>query len=247
MNSADRRAAGVRAHPHAPANGAARLQSFAAEMRAQTVTKDGKEFAQLYGYASVVNLKYDMYDMFGLYKEHVAEGAFDATLSQSPDTAYLVNHKGITMARTTNGSLTLSADARGLKTEALVNPERTDVRDLVLAIEDKNITEMSFAFMITDGGWNDTYDEFTINAVDLDRGDVSAVNYGANPYTDVNARSGEIMRDLDVMNPGAARAALERLQARADLFPEDRPPARRDVPEGGGRSVEAVRQILGLS
>ena len=47
------------------------------------------------------------------------------------------------------------------------------------------IDEMSFMFRITAGHWSPDYTEFRINAVDINRGDVSAVNFGANPTTSV--------------------------------------------------------------
>lgn len=195
-------------------NGSARSQPFAAELRAETMIWQDSERNKVEGYASVVGKQYDMWDMFGEYKESVSPGAFDATLGKSPDVAFLVNHRGVTMARTTNGSLELSSDQKGLKSVAYLNPKRSDVKDLVLAIEDKDVTEMSFAFLINDGEWNEEYTEYIINEVDLNRGDVSAVNYGANPYTSVTARQAEIMRDFSRLPAGAQRHALQGLDLR---------------------------------
>jgi HK97 family phage prohead protease len=155
-----------------------------------------------------------MYDAFGEYEEVVQRGAFTATLAASPDVPFLVNHAGVTMARTTNGTLTLEEDALGLRSVARLNPERQDVRDLVSAIEDKLITEMSFAFMIDDAEWNEDFTRFEIRSVNIDRGDVSAVNFGANPYTSIAARSQEIVRDIDRLPEGAQMAALRTLQRR---------------------------------
>lgn len=216
--------------------GNARLAAFSAQMRA-TLLPEGDERAglhQLDGYASIVDRAYDMWDFVGPYEEVVAAGAFDETLSANPDVAYLVNHKGVTMARTTNGTLELEADALGLRTRAYVNPKRGDVRDLVVAIEDKNVTEMSFAFMIEDAKWSDDYEKFTITKVNIDRGDVSAVNYGANPYTSVAARSREILHDLGELPAGAAREAVARLAARADMA----------HPKPEGRSTALIQQML---
>lgn len=196
-------------------NGTARSQPFAAELRAETMIWQESERNKVEGYASVVGKKYDMWDMFGEYTEQVSPGAFDKTLSKNPDVAFLVNHRGVTMARTTNGSLELAADQKGLKSVAYLNPKRNDVRDLVLAIEDKDVTEMSFAFLIDDGEWNEDYTEYTINQVDLDRGDVSAVNYGANPYTSVSARQLEVIRDFQRLPAGAQRAAVVGLDLRS--------------------------------
>jgi HK97 family phage prohead protease len=209
-----RRAAAAQANPGQVPNGAGRSHAFGAQVRATTVIWKDQERVLLEGYASVVEKKYRMWDMFGEYDEVVSQGAFDETLSKNPDVAYLVNHRGVTMARTTNGSLELKADGKGLNTSAYVNPKRTDVRDLITAIEDRDVTEMSFAFRIDDGEWSEDFTEFRINKVDLDRGDVSAVNYGASPHTSVAARQAEVMSDLEKLPEGAQREALAELQRR---------------------------------
>lgn len=203
----------------APA-GQARMQAFGAQLRvAELVEWEGQQRHQLDGIASTIEQPYEMWDFFGTYREVIDSHAFDETLAADPDVAFLMNHRGVTMARTRGRrSLQLSVNALGLVTRAYVNPERQDVRDMVIAINDKDITEMSFAFMIEDGGWNDDYTEYRIRKVDLDRGDVSAVNYGANPYTSIAARSPEILSALDRLPAGAARAALARLQSRTDLI-----------------------------
>lgn len=212
------RAAHLRDDPHAVPCGAGRSQPFSAELRAKKVEVDGQSFYRLTGVASTVEEPYEMYDMFGPYMEIMDREAFDNTLERNPDVAFLLNHRGVTMARTTQpGRLTLSADEQGLNVVALVNPKRQDVQDMVTAIEDGDITEMSFAFRIVRGQWSPDYEEFRIKEVDLDRGDVSAVNYGANPYTNIAARSAEILRQLDELPAGAARAAVARLAAREDV------------------------------
>jgi HK97 family phage prohead protease len=206
------RAAAVQANPGEVPNGVARSHAFGVEMRASTTIWNNQERAKLEGYASVVEKKYRMWDIFGEYDEVVSQGAFDETLSKNPDVAYLVNHRGVTMARTTNGSLELKADGKGLHSVAYVNPKRTDVRDLVTAVEDRDVTEMSFAFRINDGEWNDEYTEYRIHKVDLDRGDVSAVNYGASPHTSVAARQAEVIADLKLLPEGARREAIAELE-----------------------------------
>jgi HK97 family phage prohead protease len=217
-NVLQRRAAAAGENPGEIPCGEWHRQPFSAQMRAETVIWNGAEKVKLSGNASVVEKAYRMYDMFGEYDEIVDQAAFAKTLSRKPDVAYLVNHGGVTMARTSAGSLMLAADSQGLQTEAYVNPKRSDVNDLLLAIEDRDVTEMSFAFRIIDGQWNDDYSEFRILEIDLDRGDVSAVNYGANPYTSVAARQTEILNDLQRLPSGAQRAAVEMLQeSRASL------------------------------
>jgi HK97 family phage prohead protease len=168
-----------------------RDNAFAAQMRAAEVEREGKKFYQLDGIASVVETWYQMYDMWGPYEEKVALGAFDNTLAADPDVAFLLNHRGMTMARTKKSrTLELSLDGAGsLASRAFLNPERQDVKDLVRAVEDGDIDQMSFAFRIKSGSWNPDYTTYTITEVDIDRGDVSAVNYGANPFTSIQSRA----------------------------------------------------------
>jgi len=248
-----RRAAAVQANPGDVPNGVARSHAFGVKMRASTVIWNKQERILLEGYASVVEKKYRMWDIFGEYDEVVSQGAFDETLSKNPDVAYLVNHRGVTMARTTNGSLELLADGKGLATSAYVNPKRTDVRDLVTAIEDRDVTEMSFAFRIDEGEWNDDFTEFRIAKVDLDRGDVSAVNYGASPHTSVAARQSEIMQDLRLLPEGAQRAVVEDLQVRLapaatdeSVIERDQEPSVERTPELGGGSVALMKVRLSM-
>jgi HK97 family phage prohead protease len=221
MTQAQEARAAAAATKQIPADGA-RMLPFPALMRAEAVEWNGMGRYQLDGIASTTEQPYRMFDMFGEYDEVIDRAAFNETLSADPDVAFLVNHKGVTMARSRpNGrgyrSLELSVGATGLQSRAFLNPERQDVKDLVHAIRDNDITEMSFAFRIDDGEWDEDFTKFRIRKVDLNRGDVSAVNYGANPYTSIAARSTELLRDLDRLPVGAARAALERLQARREL------------------------------
>ncbi len=238
--------------------GAARMTAFPATLKAELVEYNGQRRYRVVGHASVVEVEYDMWDSFGPYKEVIDRGGFTKTLAAEPDTAYLVNHRGVTMARTTNGSLLLSMDELGLATEAYLNPKRQDVTDLVTAIEDLDITEMSFAFMLgEDGGsWNTDFSVFRIYECDLNRGDVSAVNYGANPWTDVAVRSREILAELEQLPPGAARAALDRLTKRADVtrlaetYERDLslravvPPPAAAIPAPKGRSLSHIEALL---
>jgi len=52
------------------------------------------------------------------FKESIAPGAFRKTLSETPDVRLLINHSGLPLARTKNGTLTLTEDDRGLYMDA---------------------------------------------------------------------------------------------------------------------------------
>lgn len=231
-----RRAAIVAEQPTAIPAGAARSLGFPSTFQVRMVERDGKQLYHLHGTATAYERTYEMWDAVGPYKEGVRRSAGATSLAKPPDVAFLVNHKGITMARTTNGTLELAEFDTGLDYDAFMNPQRQDVRDTVLAVEDGSLTESSFAFMITRGSWNDDFTEYWIEEYDIDRGDVSVVNYGANPYTSVAARSRELLADLDHAHAGLARAALQRLQGRPDLA-EAQP---------SGRSVALELQLLRL-
>lgn len=211
-----RRGAEVASTRLALPSGGARSLAFPSRLRAKTEKRNGQDRYHVYGEASVFDTPYEMWDMFGPYEEIIESGSADETLAADPDVAFLVNHRGVTMARTTNDTLELTAD-EALDVDAWLNPKRQDVSDLVLAIEDREITEMSFAFILEEGWWSDDFTTFKITKFDINRGDVSAVNYGANPYTSIAARQQELLTDLERMDRSIARVALQRLLDRRDL------------------------------
>lgn len=187
------------------------------ELRTQQSERNGKPVIHTSGYFTRYERGYPMWDKHGEYVEMTMRGSGTRTLAAAPDVAFLVNHKGVAMARTRargrDATLVLREDETGGFHEAWLNPDRGDVRDLVAAIDDGIVTEMSFAFTIPEGGglWSDDFEVYQILAYDLDRGDVSAVNYGANPFTDISARSGEILAELEHLPEGARDEAARRL------------------------------------
>lgn len=205
------RAAAAAREPSAVPSAPTRAQAFGAQLRVQTVQRDGKAFYHFNGVASTVEQPYRMYDWYGEYDEVVDAGAFDKTLAASPDVAFLLNHSGTTMARTKSGTLDLAIDKSiGLNVDAYCNPERSDVADLAHAISDGDIDEMSFAFHIVRGEWSPDYTQYRILEVDLDRGDVSAVNYGANPNTSISARAKQALAAVDELPAPYLRALAAR-------------------------------------
>jgi len=195
--------------------GASRRHAFRSQLKAvRSSEADGKEFVTFDGYASVTDIGYTMWDYWGEYTETVAGGAFDVTLAANPDVAFLLNHTGMTMARTTSGTLELSADTTGLRYIAKCNAKRTDVANLALAIDDGDVDESSFAFRIKAGSWSPDYLAYTITEVDIDRGDVSAVNYGANPNTSISARAQQGFEAIEHLSG----APLVALRDRADAL-----------------------------
>jgi HK97 family phage prohead protease len=206
---------------------------FKSAMRAKKTERDGQQWYEVSGYASVFERAYDMYDMFGPYTEVVSVGAADETLAANPEVVFRFNHAGTPMAGTRNGRLELWADDTGLGQRAFLNPKRDDVKLLIQAIEDDDVREQSFMFHITSGQWSPDYNEYRIHSVDLDRGDVGPVTYGANPHTSIAARSGEFLNDIPDLPLLVAREAYERLGARLDVAASLRAaPVEREEPKG---------------
>lgn len=138
------------------------------------------------GYASTTGHAYDM----GWYQETIARGAFGKTLGENPDVQLLVNHEGLPMARTTNGSLILREDGTGLAWDApCLDGDDSDVKRVHTKVASGLMDQCSFAFRVVRQSWDEDYTQREITEVSLDRGDVSVVNYGANPITSVSIRS----------------------------------------------------------
>jgi HK97 family phage prohead protease len=143
------------------------------------------------GYASVTGQGYEMWDWAGPYTEYVHVGAFAETLSSSPDVPLVIAHDtNRRLARTGNvaSPLMLAEITTGEKTGLHVlapslSRENPEVRDIEYALRSELIDEMSFRFTITAGRWSEDWMEYHIHSVDIARGDVSIVGYGANPLT----------------------------------------------------------------
>ena len=123
------------------------------------------------------------------YTETIKRGAFDKTLASGPDVQLLVNHEGLPIARTTNGSLRLSDVGNGLEFTATASASDPDAAAVATKVKAGLMDQCSFAFRVVDQNWNDDRTQRDITEVSMDRGDVSIVNYGANPNTSVVARA----------------------------------------------------------
>jgi len=121
------------------------------------------------------------------FKETIAPGAFRKTLSETPDVRLLINHEGLPLARTKNGTLTLSEDDRGLFMDAEI-ADTSEGRDLYKLVERGDVDQMSFAFRVIRQKWNEDRSVRTLTEVSLADGDVSVVTYPAYPTTTVEAR-----------------------------------------------------------
>lgn len=173
----------------------------------------------LEGYAST----FEPYEMYGGpangygWIEQLDKRAFDATLGERPDLHLLINHEGMPLARTKSGTLQLSVDSHGLKVVAQLDRSDPDVQRLEPKMLRGDMNEMSFAFRVRAQTWSaapgfddDPESLRTITDVNLHKGDVSVVNFGANPTT-----TAEILAAAGKKRTGGARGRLSVAQALA--------------------------------
>jgi HK97 family phage prohead protease len=134
------------------------------------------------------------------FKESIAPGAFRKTLSETPDVRLLINHEGLPLARTKNGTLKLEEDERGLRFDADL-ADTQEGRDIYELVKRGDVDQMSFAFRVIRQKWNDDRSRRVLTEVSLSDGDVSVVTYPAYPTTTVEARE-HIKEAIKAMKEG---------------------------------------------
>ena len=133
------------------------------------------------GYGAVFNSESN--DLGG-FREYIAPGAFDGRLED--DVRFLINHDAnLILARTTNGTLRLSVDEKGLRYEADM-PNTSTARDLMELLKNGTISQSSFAFTVEEDSW-EVKDGMNIRTIDKvsQLYDVSSVTYPA--YNDASS------------------------------------------------------------
>ncbi len=145
---------------------------------------DGDEMT-LEGYAAVFNSETDL----GAFREVIRPGAFDDVMDN--DVRALINHDpNLILGRTSNGTLELSTDQRGLKYKVKLGDQQY-ARDFYESVKRGDISQSSFAFTIDKQSWNE---ERTVRSVDKVRQllDVSPVTYPAYAAATVQARDQQL-------------------------------------------------------
>lgn len=165
------------------------------ELRAVEKNEEEQSFV-VEGYATTFGDTYELYrDGNYIVKENVDRNAFANT--DMSDAVFQLNHQGRVYARTRNGSLGLEIDEHGLKSTTnlgLTSSARSVYEDIVAGLYDR----MSFAFTVTKDSYAEEEQEdgsIILTRTILEVGklyDVSAVDFPANPFTDISARSKEL-------------------------------------------------------
>ena len=154
---------------------------------------DDEEKLIVDGYASVFGNPYTLYEDSELViQEQVDSKAFEgADLS---DVIFQYNHEGRVFARTSNNTLSVFPDKKGLAMQADLGG--TDIgRQLYQEIKGKYTTRMSYGYTVKDASWEDrklddgrTLELRTITAINKVY-DVSAVSIPANDATSISVRN----------------------------------------------------------
>lgn len=154
----------------------------------------------LEGYAAVYNSETDL----GPFREVIRPGAFDDVMDN--DVRALINHDpNLVLGRTTNGTLELSSDERGLKYRVKLGSQ-SYARDFYESVKRGDISQSSFAFTIDKQSWNE---ERTVRSVDKVRQllDVSPVTYPAYAAATVQARDLQPETEQVIVAPEAPKPA----------------------------------------
>ena len=148
-------------------------------LKRSATLRAGKKPMTLEGYAAL----YDEETVVGGQRERIQRGAFEGRLED--DVRLLFNHdNNMPFARTTNGTLKLSVDERGLYYKANVIDTQAG-RDLYAMVQRGDVTQSSFAFSISERSFDDGV--MVIEKVGQ-LYDVSPVTYPAYEATSVVAR-----------------------------------------------------------
>lgn len=141
----------------------------------------------LTGYAVMFNA---LSEQLGNFREEVAPGAFKGVIDG--DTRALFNHDpNYVLGRTTNGTLRLVEDERGLRVE-IVMPSTAYAQDLWTLVQRGDVNQMSFGFTVGEDGqeWRRTATGPVRRVTKVQRLlDVSPVTYPAYPQTSIEARN----------------------------------------------------------
>lgn len=115
----------------------------------------GEDRMRVEGYAAVFGA---MSDDLGGFRERIARGAFNKTLTEQRNVFLFDGHDpSKPLASTGSGTLELTADDHGLRAAADLSPT-TYARDLAVNVRSGLIGKMSFGFRKVDDAWETAED-----------------------------------------------------------------------------------------
>jgi len=186
--------------------------------------EEGSERVVLTGYAALFNEPSLILEGIRFrFQEVILPGAFRDSLDG--DVRALWQHSDMyVLGRTTNGTLRLEEDERGLRFE-LEPPPTQWARDAVISIKRGDVTQMSFGFRVPEGGdeWDNGPDGIPLRKLKrVELLEISPVTFPAYPKTSVAVRNRmralQEERPIPVDDESRARLELEYLERRVKLI-----------------------------
>jgi hypothetical protein len=163
------------------------------------------------GQPIVYNQPYEVYDgrgQTGYFQERMHPGCATPVLERGVDCRLLINHEGLPLARTTAGTLRLWDTNEALNFEARLDARQQLANDLAIAIERKDLTQMSVGMIVGRDEWGESESGETRDVYGLDDLlDVSGVTYPASPTTAI-----EIAQRAALQVPIESFARLRQLE-----------------------------------
>ena len=148
-------------------------------------TRDDDGNPIIEGYFAVFNSNYELWE--GAV-ETIAPTAFDNSLQN--DVRALINHDTtLVIGRTTNNTLELKVDSRGLWGRIRINPKDSDAMNIHARVERGDVSQCSFGFFIRSEE-TEFLDDGTIKwtLTDVDLFEVSCCTFPAYEETSISAR-----------------------------------------------------------
>lgn len=131
------------------------LSLATAGLQVRAADEEGGTRPGFTGHAAVFNSRTAIGNplTWGFYEE-IAPGAFTKTISEG-DARMLVDHDTrLVVSRVSAGSLRLAQDQVGLAVDADLDDRLSYVSDLVVNLDNRNITGMSFGFRVVKDDWD---------------------------------------------------------------------------------------------
>ena len=205
---------------------------------------------RLEGYASVFDKPYEVNGgpNGNGWDEIVTRNAFQRTLSESPDVHLLINHDGLPLARTKSGTLRLGTDSTGLLVDADLDRRDPDVQGLEIKMARGDMDEMSFAFRVKKQSWSADDTVRSLDEISLHKGDVSVVNWGANPNTSAKILRNAVRMlangDIDEEQLAELRAMSDEVDRAVDALRSTRTVIDLGAAKDGIFSAAEVRAVI---
>ncbi len=191
----------------------------------------------LTGYAAVFGQDYVIYESKSFRMiERIKAGAFTRAIDEEQDVRALFNHNPDNLlGRTTNHTLQLNQDNKGLSFDTDLDARTRIAQDIRCFVDRGDVTGCSFAFLVRKQTWTETEEDgfctYQREIEDLDLFDVGPVTYPAYEGTSVSARTAAAFaRELRsaAWAEGMPAETRAKIEAREDVVTGG------DVPDGSG-------------